>query len=319
MAKDKVWVLADDRPGNVAQALGVAEALAEPFSVRTITYDGKGGWHNLFKGASLVGVASTSRPSLVPPWPDLVIGAGRRTAPVGRWIKRLSHCRLVQLMDPGWPGRRDFDLIVVPRHDNAPDSPNIFRILGACHRVVPALLAAEKVKWSGQLASLPGPYLTVVVGGATKAKPFDVQSGRELAAGVRALHEKMGGSLLVTTSRRTPNDVVDVLLAELPEPRYFFRWREGAENPYLGFLALADAIVVTGDSMSMCSEACANGGAVYIFSPPGLVGGKHARLHASLFSGGYARPLGGDLTPWTHAPLNASGDVAREIRARGLL
>ncbi|WP_241911817.1 mitochondrial fission ELM1 family protein [Telmatospirillum siberiense] len=312
-------MLADDRAGNVAQALGVAEALAEPFVVRTIAYDRRGGWHNLFKGAGLMGVAPASREALAPPWPDLVLGAGRRTAPIGRWIKHRSSCRLVQLMDPGWPGRSECDLIVVPRHDDALDRPNIFRILGSCHRVVPAVLAAEKAKWRERLACLPGPYLTVVVGGATKGKPFGADRGRQLAAGVRALHEGMGGSILVTTSRRTPPEVVDVLLADLPEPRYFFRWREGEENPYLGFLALADRVVVTGDSMTMCSEACANGGPVYIFSPPGLVSGKHARLHASLFAEGYARPLGGDPTPWTHPPLNASDDVAREIRARGLL
>jgi mitochondrial fission protein ELM1 len=50
-----------------------------------------------------------------------------------------------------------------------------------------------------------------------------------------------------------------------------------------------------------------------------LVSGKHARLHATLFAKGYARPLGADGAPWTHAPLNAAADVAREIRERGLI
>ena len=49
-------------------------------------------------------------------------------------------------------------------------------------------------------------------------------------------------------------------MAQIPEPQFIHCWRQGTENPYLGFLALADAVVVTGDSMNMCSEACANGG-----------------------------------------------------------
>lgn len=319
MARDKVWVLADDRPGNVVQALGVAEALAEPFAIKRIGYDRRGGWHNALKGASLIGVAADSRATLNPPWPDLVIGAGRRTAPIGRWIKRQSDCRLVQLLDPGWLGRRDFDLIVAPRHDALADRPNVLSILGSCHRAFPAALAAEGAKWAERLAHLPRPYLVVVVGGATKGRAFGADRGRQLAAGVAALHRAMGGAILVTTSRRTTPDLARSLIEGLPQPNFFFHWQEKAENPYLGFLALADAIVVTGDSMNMCTEACANGGPVYIFSPPGLVNDKHARLHAALFAQGYARSLGDDGAPWTHPPLNAAADVAREIRARGLL
>ncbi|HXP97281.1 MAG TPA: mitochondrial fission ELM1 family protein [Telmatospirillum sp.] len=319
MAYDRVWVLADDRPGNVTQALGVAEALGEPFRIQDIRYDRWGGWHNALRGISLRGVTAASRASLAPPWPALVIGAGRRTAPVARWIKRQSACRLVQLMDPGWPGRDDFDLIVAPQHDGLPDRPNVLHSLGACHRASCALLAAEGQRWAGRLAHLKRPYLVVVVGGATKDRAFGPEHGEQLAAGVAALHEKMGGSILVTTSRRTPAELTDRLIRNLPQPCYAFRWRDGAENPYLGFLALADSIVVTGDSMNMCSEACANGGPVYIFAPPGFVSDKHARLHRALITNGYARPFGAEGVPWAHPPLNAAADVAREIKARGLL
>jgi mitochondrial fission protein ELM1 len=222
-------------------------------------------------------------------------------------------------MDPGWPGRQDFDLIVAPQHDCLTERPNVFHTLGSCHRAFSSVLAAEGAKWKERLVNLPPPYLVVVVGGATKDRAFGPEWGRQLAAGVAALHRAMGGSILLTTSRRTTPELADSLFTELPQPHYFFRWQEGVENPYLGFLAMADRIVVTGDSMNMCSEACANGGPVYIFSPPGLVNGKHARLHAALFAKGYARPFGADNSYWTHPPLNAADDVAKEIRARGLL
>ena len=79
---------------------------------------------------------------------------------------------------------------------------------------------------------------------------------------------------------------------------------------------MADAVIVTGDSVSMCSEACATTGPVYIYAPEALSTAKHARLHSELFDKGYARPLAGRLETWTHAPLNPAEDVARAVRER---
>lgn len=319
MAHERVWVLADDRAGNVTQVVGVAEALEEPFLIKDVRYTRWARLHNALSFGTRIGVARPSLRHLVPPWPALVIGAGRRTAPLALWLKRRSGCRLVQIMDPGWPGRDVFDLIAAPVHDDMADQPNVIHTVGSCHRAVPHLLADERAKWQARLAHLPRPYLLLVVGGATKDYDFGADRGRELAAGAMALARTLGGSVLMTTSRRTGPELEAAVLAGIDGPRYVHCWRDGAENPYLALLAMADAIVVTGDSMNMCSEACANGGPVYIFSPPGLVNAKHARLHELLYARGYARPLGGDITPWTHPPLNAALDVAKEIRARGLL
>ena len=49
-------------------------------------------------------------------------------------------------------------------------------------------------------------------------------------------------------------------------PHRLYRWRrDDPDNPYLGFLALADRIVVTSDSMSMLVEATATGKPVFVF------------------------------------------------------
>ena len=41
-----IWVLADDRVGNVSQCLGVAEALGLPYEIKTIRYDRLGALPN---------------------------------------------------------------------------------------------------------------------------------------------------------------------------------------------------------------------------------------------------------------------------------
>jgi mitochondrial fission protein ELM1 len=315
---DAIWVLADDRAGNVAQCLGVAEALGLPFTVKTIAYDRLARLPNALRGAGLTGVTKDSREALRAPWPHLVIAAGRRTAPVARWIKRQCGAKLVQIMDPGFPGRGDFDLIVLPAHDRPKAGGNVMEVLGAPHRVSPERLSAEADKWHPAFAHLPRPWVAVIVGGATKNRPFPVEMAERLGREAARLSAGLGGSLLLTTSRRTGAAQEAVLAEGLPEPRWLHLFAQGGDNPYFGFLALADAIIVTGDSVSMCCEACASPAPVFIWAPEGWAAPKHARLHAQLYQAGLARPLDGaaSLAGWERSRLNAAREVARMIRER---
>lgn len=313
-----VWVLADDRAGNVGQVLGVAEALGLPFAVKQVRYSALGGLPNALRGASLLGVTAETRAALVAPWPKLVIAAGRRTAPVARWIKRHSGARLVQVMDPGPGGRDEFDLIAVPNHDgHAPAGNNVLRVTGAPHRVTAAKLAEAALLWRPRF-DLPRPWVALIVGGATRRRPFTAAMAAELGANVAALAGRAGGSVLLTTSRRTGAKAEAALLNAIPEPRFVHRWGATGDNPYFGLLALADAVVVTGDSVSMACEACAAPAPVYLYAPDGWAAPKHARLHAELAQLGLARRLTGSeiFDPATHPPLNAAQDIARVIRER---
>jgi len=140
---------------------------------------------------------------------------------------------------------------------------------------------------------------------------------RELASLASRMAATTGGSLLVTTSRRT-GDAAGTLIDAIDAPSRIFRWGEGGgdDNPYHGYLALADAVIVTGDSASMCSEACAGTGPVYIYAPKALTVAKHGRLHADLYEQGYSRPFAGAFVRWTPPPLTAAVDVAAAIRER---
>lgn len=126
-----------------------------------------------------------------------------------------------------------------------------------------------------RLGHLPRPWTAVLVGGRTRWFPFDAKEGRKL--GVALIHEvrHTGGSVLVTTSRRTDPVVSKALARALEGFVFFHRWSPGqTDNPYLAFLALADQIVVTADSASMLAEACATGKPVRIYGqlthPTGL-------------------------------------------------
>ena len=314
-----VWVLADDRTGDVAQCLGVAEALGLPFAVKTIRYQRVAALHNALRGPTLLGIRTASRRQLVAPWPQAVIACGRRTAPIARWIKRRSGALIAQIMDPGAGARSDIDLFAVPTHDRGdlPDQQVVF-MFGAPHRATPERLAAEAARWLPRLAHLPRPWLTVAVGGCTRRRDFPVEMAAALGRQVSELARRAGGSVLLTTSRRTGRAAEKVLLAAVDGPSFIHRWGEGGDNPFFALLALADAMVVTGDSVSMCTEATMCPGPLYIWSPRGWATDKHRQLHKELYAGGYARPLAGveDLGDWSHPGLNAASSVAAAIRAR---
>jgi mitochondrial fission protein ELM1 len=311
-----VWVLADDRAGNVTQAVGVAEALGWPFLRKDIRYGRLGVLANVARGASLLGVTEDCRNALVPPWPDLVIGAGRRTAPVARWIRRQNPAtRLCQIMDPGWPGRDDFAVIAVPSHDDhVPAAANVLPVIGAPHRVTPELLAREAERWRSRLEFLPRPWLAVIVGGTTRHHRFTADHARRLAESIGQMAEALGASLLITTSRRTGPEAEAVLAESLTRPAHWFRWGDAGENPYFAYLGLADHVIVTGDSVSMACEACGGSAPVSIFVAPGMVATKHSRLHAELVARGYARLLDGRPEAVAHPPLNAARVVAQRLR-----
>ena len=78
---------------------------------------------------------------------------------------------------------------------------------------------------------------------------------------------------------------------------------------------LADAVVVTCDSVSMVSEACATGKPVLVAE---LDGGnaKFRAFHATLREAGHTRPFRGELERWATRPPDDTERVAAEVRRR---
>ena len=316
-----IWNLIDDRAGNQSQCLGVCEALGLKFEIRDLKYTPAAALPNFVMGKSFGGLTASSRVNLVKPWPDVIIAAGRRCSPVARHIKTMNNGNtfLVQIMYPGDTGLDEFDLVCTPRHDEIQGGDNIFEIIGAPHRITQDRLKTARLDWQERLDHLPNPRIAVIVGGSTKRRKFTQQMAGELGAAASKMAEEAGGSLLVTTSRRS-NDSVDALINEIKAPAMIFKWGDKGENPYLGFLAMAKGVIVTGDSVSMCSEAAATTGPVWIYAPRKLTTRKHGILHQHLVEGGYARFLdargGTSFDQWKHPPLNAAKQISVEIKRR---
>src|SRR6202011_3886611 len=188
------------------------------------------------------------------------------------------------------------NLLVVPEHDLL-RGPRVIVTRGAVHRVTRARLAAERARFPA-LAMLPRPILSLLIGGANKAYRLTLRRLGEIADAVAGVLRAQGGSALVTTSRRTGAAGIGLLrgrLWNLPTAI----WDGGGENPYFAYLALADAFMVTADSVSIISEAAATGNPVHTLD---LDGGnaKFARFHVAMHAAGITRPFSGRIESWCY-------------------
>jgi mitochondrial fission protein ELM1 len=163
-----------------------------------------------------------------------------------------------------------FDLVVTMPQYRLPERDNILHVTGVLNRIEPAALAEAAATWQARLAHLPRPWTGLLVGGSSSAYVLDRDTAARLGAEAGRMAAARGGSLLVTTSPRTPAEAADALSASVRPPCHVYKWRkdDAAGNPYKGFLALADDFVVTIDSASLLVEASATGRPVAVFEWP---------------------------------------------------
>jgi uncharacterized protein len=313
MAAPSVWAVHDGKIGMANQAIGLAEALGFPFTEKRLAV--RAPWRHLtpqFWIQPLLAL-SAAGDRLAPPWPDLLIACSRCAIAPALAVKRASGGRVfwVQVQDPRF-ARREVDLMVVPAHDPA-KGDNVFRTLGAVHRVTRAQLEEGARRLAPVLAHLPRPLVAVLIGGDNRVYRLNEARMAVLAEQLAAL-TRAGYGIAATPSRRTGAAQKRILrerLAGLPA----FIWDGSGDNPYFGLLGLADAVLVTGDSVSMVSEAAASGKPVHVIT---LEGGsaKFTRFHQAMREAGITRPFTGAIESWRYSPPDDTARAAAEIHRR---
>ena len=308
------WIVSDGKAGMESQCLGLAETLGVEPAVKRIQVRKPWRWLPPSLMPAPLSALGSGGDRLTPPWPDLLIASGRLAVAPAIAVRRASGGRTfcVQLQDPTVNAAK-FDLVATPRHDRLTGA-NVISTLGAMHRITAARLAAEARRAPPCLAALPRPLVSVLLGGDNRAYRFTPAAAQALGHGLACLARNEGAGLAVTPSRRTGAHVVEAIRRALDGLPAVI-WDGTGDNPYFGFLAHADALVVTGDSVNMVSEAAATGKPVFVVE---LEGGsrKFSRFHATMRAAGVTRPFAGRLEHWTYQPPDDTQRVAAEIRRR---
>ncbi len=308
------WVLTDGTIGMVNQALGFAEAMGMQPVLKT--FKARAPWKHLAPQFWLLPhrAAGPGSDPIGPPWPDVIVACGSKSIAPTLRIRRKSKgtTRAIYVQNPTIDPRR-FDLVVAPLHDRL-SGPNVLTVRGAVNRITPERLEEAARDFAGRFDHLPRPRVAVIVGGNNAVYEMSEEIVRRLADDLAALCRRDGAGLMVTTSRRTGPHAEKLLRDRLRDlPAYFWDGRE--PNPYFAFLALADAVIVTSDSVNMVSESLVTGKPVHVVP---LDGGspKFQRFHDDLLQHGYTRWFTGKLESWTYPPLDDTRRAAAEARLR---
>lgn len=308
MSQLTAWTLTEDYAGLRSQALGLAEAARFNTEQRLIMP--RGIWRRIPAVLWPAPLRAIDPSAVAGAYPHVIIGVGGKSAAVLAALR--GRARTVIVQHPR-QDIRGFDLVVATRHDGL-TGPNVIVTRTALHRITPDGLSAAALAWQARLGHLPRPLVAVLVGGSNGRFRLDAAVAADLAAKLAGMmdHDKIG--IALTPSRRTDPAALRVLHDTLA-PRGAYLWDFAGENPYAGLLALADAIVVTGDSVSMMSEAAATPAPVLIAALPG----RSRRIGAfarALVEDGRARMFRGRFETWPVTPIDDTAEAAAELRRR---
>jgi mitochondrial fission protein ELM1 len=253
-----IWWLTDGKAGHVAQAQGLFAALRRqglPIQVveipivdcsRLATV-----WYWLSQGrlGHLPEICQHAAP------PRMILGVGHST----HWMllllgKIYPKARTVVLMKPSLP-LAWFDLVIMPEHDQPIECETVLATKGVLNPL------------SNEQRHHPRRVL-LLIGGASKRHGFDTDA---IILQLQQLLDQLGTqqTVLLTTSRRTPNDLVEQpAIQALSQHIQIFPVDHTPHGWLFEQLQLAESVWVTEDSVSMLYEALTAGCQVGVLSMP---------------------------------------------------
>ncbi|WP_255423569.1 mitochondrial fission ELM1 family protein [Xanthomonas sp. GW] len=313
------WAISDGRAGNARQAEALAAALAGPAAMPpapALVLQPHTPWRWLAP-RRLPGAAQAYGPAfaeLLRQPPALAIGCGRQAALATRLLRARGSV-VVQVLDPRLSPRY-WDVVVVPEHDRL-RGDNVLTLLGSLHPIDDPWLAAARAAFP-QFGALPSPRTAVLVGGPAALAPWTADAAAAVFGQLATQLRDSGGSVLASTSRRTPPAVAAALRGAFAGvPGVVWCGDGDGANPYAGLLGWAERIVCTPDSVNLLSEACATRVPVAVAMPTSARG-RARDFHAALRARGRLADasVAHGAAEGTIEPLRETARIAMRIRKR---
>ena len=307
-----ILAILDNRIGNRSQILGILNELNLHYKILDIKYNWLANLPNfmlqMFGGCLHVKDFDIKK---IKTKPNLILSCGRRTFPLASKLKYLfsDSTYFIHLMYPKLSFNiKKCDLIFTPFHDNTKANHRIIKTLGS-----PAPLDLIKIK--NKLYKTK-PVISILIGG--NHGRYKLQSKTINYMITETLNKMQQGSILISTSRRTPDNIIKLIDKWGKKNNIFkiiFHAKNNSEtNPLKEMIAYADEFVVTGDSVSMVSQLCQYEKPVRIIFNKNFCATKHIKFCTKLIDEGYAYPFESLLEKCDNIKsLNTTKKISKKI------
>ncbi|GGB97394.1 hypothetical protein GCM10011352_24390 [Marinobacterium zhoushanense] len=201
--------------------------------------------------------------------PDLIISSGGKSAFASLVLKRRYQAGNIFVGVPEPFPDRWFDLIVSPTRRD-------YRTASVVSGLIPNSVTPERVAAAGedywQQRMPAAPCWALLIGADSKSHHYSDADWQGLVDGVNALSQRLGIRWLITTSRRTSPDVEQLLDEGLDRANLveLVLYNREPKRVMMPFLAAAQRVLVTQDSLTMASEALCSGRPVTLLTPSEL-------------------------------------------------
>ncbi|MCM8784201.1 MAG: mitochondrial fission ELM1 family protein [Candidatus Omnitrophica bacterium] len=202
---------------------------------------------------------------------DIIISCGVNLSAVNLFLAEENRAKSIVIMKPGLVSLKRFDLAVIPFHDQPRKLRNIAVTHTALNLINEKTMEEGKknLKEAGFILKNDRLKIGVLIGGETKNYTLTEEVIDKVIDELIGLTRIRGIELLVTTSRRTSPQIDNLIKKRLLGtsicPLLIIANEKNIEKAVGGILGLADVVVVSGESISMVSEALSSKKPVVVF------------------------------------------------------
>jgi len=206
---------------------------------------------------------------------DYIVSCGSSVAAINKMMTDECRAKNISVLKSGLVSRRCFDLNILPRHDHRRPvfSRRTAVTKGALNIVDQSYMETQSQKLLNRYSHLKmrSKYrIGLLIGGDTKKHFISETKIKMVLNQVKEVARQFDADILVTTSRRTSEKVEGVLNRELKHDDSCVLFINANYNNVPeavgGILGLSDVLIVSGDSVSMVSEAASSGKKTLVFS-----------------------------------------------------
>lgn len=267
----KILVLKDGRMANTNQSISLANSIGIALKGECEIHTSEAKFNFLSNFPNFLPISHLTSKIQKPLYSeyDIIIGCGRRLANAVLHAKKkygTEKVKTIVILNP-CIAFKNFDIVVLPVHDEiiASTENNVVNTIGAMSVFRKKKLEKAREEFDPMVSRFHKPFISLLVGGTSKHFTFTEKMAISIAQKANKIAKNMDATLLISTSRRTPDFFVKILTEHLDCSYYLYEFGKSKNNPYLGMLAVSDFFIITADSISMICEVSSMKKPVYIY------------------------------------------------------